>query len=91
MTFAGMAAELSAAIGQPIRHMPIMFEAFHANIARSGRTFVADVLAAIARETLDWRNARLADGVSRALGRRPRDFSEFARAAARSGAWTSAA
>jgi hypothetical protein len=33
-------------------------------------------------EVLDWRNARLADGVQRALGREPRDFSEFAREAA---------
>jgi hypothetical protein len=37
-------------------------------------------------EVLDWRNARLADGVQRALGREPRDFSEFAREAA-AGVW----
>ena len=30
------------------------------------------------------------DGVQRALGRPPRDFADFARAAARSGAWTAA-
>ncbi len=91
MTFAEMAAELSSSIGQPIRYMPISFEEFHADIARSGGPFVADVFTAIARETLDGRNAHVSDGVVRALGRGPRDFADFAQAAARSGAWASAA
>ena len=91
MTFAEMAAELSAAIGREIRYIPISFEEFHATVARSGGEFVADVFTAIARETLDGRNAHLCDGVQRALGRPPRDFAEFARAAARAGAWSAAA
>lgn len=36
---------------------------------------------------LDGRNARVEDGVQRALGRPPRDFSDYARVAAASGAW----
>ena len=40
-------------------------------------------------EVLDGRNAHLADGVRRALGREPRDFTEFARDAAAAGAWAS--
>ncbi|MAW85418.1 MAG: NmrA family transcriptional regulator [Phyllobacteriaceae bacterium] len=91
MSFADMAGELSRATGREIRHMPISFEAFHATIAEAGGAFVADVFTAIARETLDGRNAYTTDGVMRALGRSPRDFSDFARAAARNGAWTSAA
>lgn len=91
MTFADMARELSAALGRPIRHIPISFEDFHANIAQSGGTFVADVFTAIARETLDGRNAHVTDGVMQALGRPPRDFADFAKAAARAGAWSSAA
>jgi uncharacterized protein YbjT (DUF2867 family) len=91
MTFADMARELSDATGRPIRHIPISFEDFHANIAQSGGTFVADVFTAIARETLDGRNAHTTDGVMQALGRPPRDFAEFARGAARAGAWSSAA
>ena len=91
LTFADMAGELSRAIGHPIRHIPIGFEEFHANVAASGGDFVADVFTAIARETLDGRNAHVTDGVMRALGRPPRDFADFARAAARSGAWTAAA
>lgn len=91
MTFAEMALDLSNAIGQSIQHVPITFDDFHANVAKAGDTFVADVFTAIARETLDGRNAHLTDGVQRALGRAPRDFAEYAKAAARSGAWTTAA
>jgi len=36
---------------------------------------------------LDGRNASLEDGVQKALGREPRDFADFCRAAATSGAW----
>lgn len=91
MTFADMAAELTSAIGRPIQHVPITFEDFHANVAQAGDAFVADVFTAIARETLDGRNAHLTDGVQRALGRPPRDFADFARTAATGGAWPATA
>lgn len=91
MTFAEMAEVLSDTLGREIRHVPITFEAFHANVAAAGGDFVADVFTAIARETLDGRNAHTADGVERALGRKPRDFAEFARAAMAEGAWPAAA
>lgn len=87
MTFAEMAGVLSEAIGRPVRHVPISFEDFHGNIAASGGDFVADVFTAIARETLDGRNAHTVDGVERALGRPPRDFAAFAKAAASRGLW----
>lgn len=91
MTFAEMAEVLSEAIGRRIRHLPITFEDFHANVAASGGDFVADVFTAIARETLDGRNAHTSDGVERALGRMPRDFADFASTAASRGAWSNAA
>jgi uncharacterized protein YbjT (DUF2867 family) len=91
MTFAEMAAALSEAIGRPIQHMPITFEEFHASVAEAGGDEIASIFTAIARETLDGRNAVLADGVERAIGRKPRDFIDFARAAAKAGAWRDAA
>jgi hypothetical protein len=39
---------------------------------------------------LDGRNAQLADGVQRALGRKPKDFADYARDAAATGVWTPA-
>ena len=91
MTFADMADALASAMGRPIRHIPISFEHFHAEVEKAGGDFVADVFTAIARETLDGRNAHVTDGVQRALGRPPRDFADFAIAAARTGTWSAVA
>lgn len=87
MTFAQMADALGKAIGRPVHYQPITFEAFHAGLSDIAGDFVADVFTAIARETLDGRNAHLTDGVQRAIGRPPRDFATFARDAAANHAW----
>ncbi len=91
MTFAEMAGVLSDTLGRNIQNIPISFEDFHANVAAAGDDFVADVFTQIARETLDGRNAHVSDGVERALGRKPRDFVEFAETARAAGAWSAAA
>jgi len=91
MTFAEMAEVLSTTLGRHIRHVPITFEDFHANVASAGGDFVAEVFTQIARETLDGRNAYTSDGVERALGRKPRDFAEFAQTSMAAGAWPAAA
>ncbi len=91
MSFAQMADELGTATGRPVRHIPISFEDFRAGVAAAAGPFIADIFEAIARETLDGRNAHVTDGVERALGRKPRDFIEFAAKAARAGAWSNAA
>ena len=51
---------------------------------------IASLLRYLFAEVLDGRNASLADGVQRALGRPARDFREFARRAAAGGAWSAA-
>lgn len=91
MRFADMADILARASGRPVAYVPISFDAFHAAILQEQGETIADVLTEIARETLDGRNASLADGVQRALGRAPRDFTTFAHTAARAGAWADAA
>lgn len=90
LSFDEMAAVLSSATGRTIRRQQISFETFHGAMAASGGALIADVITAIARETLDGRNAHTTDGVARALGRPPRSFAEFARSAADAGAWTAA-
>src|SRR5215470_11723053 len=46
-----------------------------------------ELLTYLFSEVLDGRNARVADGVRRALGREPRDFAVYARDAGASGGW----
>lgn len=91
LSFAEMAEALSKATGRRIAHRPISYAEFHASVAATAGAAMADIVTAIARETLDGRNARLGDGVQRALGRAPRRFADFASKAAAAGAWSSAA
>ncbi len=46
-----------------------------------------DLLTYLLREVVDGRNANTTDGVQRSLGRQPRDFADYARAAAATGVW----
>ncbi|MFB7619641.1 NmrA family transcriptional regulator [Kitasatospora sp. NPDC056181] len=84
LTFADAAAELSAATGREIRFTAVSVEEYRTVLSAAGLPgdFV-DLFTLI----LDGRNAHLTDGVRRALGRDPRDFAEFARAAAATGVW----
>ncbi|WP_395298022.1 NAD(P)H-binding protein [Kitasatospora hibisci] len=84
LSFADVAAELTAATGREIRFTPVGVEEYRAVLAAAGLPGdFADLFTLI----LDGRNAHLSDGVRRALGREPRDFTEFAQAAAARGAW----
>jgi len=49
---------------------------------------MVEALTALFADVLDGRNAHLSDGVEQALGRPARDFTEYARAAARTGVWS---
>lgn len=89
--FAEMADILSGAIGRRVDYLPISFEDFHAELEATSGALFADIVTDIARETFDGRNAKLGDGVMRAIKRQPRDFTEFARAAAWAGKWADAA
>jgi hypothetical protein len=90
VSFAEAAAELSKVVGHPVHYVPITLEQFHAHMTAIGGAFIADVFTEICRETLDGRNQSLGDGVQRALGREPRNFPAFCRAAAEAGAWATA-
>lgn len=91
LSFAEAAAEISSAAGIPVSYVPITLDQFHAGMLEIGGPLIADVFTEICRETLDGHNAYLTDGVQRALGREPRDFADFCRAAAASGVWKRAA
>jgi uncharacterized protein YbjT (DUF2867 family) len=91
LTFADAVEEISRAAGREVRYVPISIEEFAAAAREQGVPSEAvEVLSLIFGEVLDGRNAHLADGVQRALGREPRDFGDYARAAAATGIWGAA-
>lgn len=92
LTFDDVAAELSIATGRPIELISIPHDAFIEGLKQAGTPEdVAWLLDYLFTEVLDGRNASICNGVERALGRNPRDFSDFAREAAKSGVWEKAA
>jgi uncharacterized protein YbjT (DUF2867 family) len=81
LTFAEAAAEISAA-GRPVRYVPVSLAQHAAEAAAHGvPPEVVELLTYLFDEVVDGRNAATTDGVRRALGREPRDFAAFARAA----------
>jgi uncharacterized protein YbjT (DUF2867 family) len=89
LTFAEAVAEIARASGRELRYVPISLEEFAAGLAEEDvPEDVVSLLTYLFTEVLDGRNAYLNDGVQRALGRDPRDFSDFARRTAEDGVWT---
>lgn len=88
LTFADVVSEIGKAAGRQIGYRPVSLEEFATTLAEDGlpEDYVA-ALIDVARVTLDGRNASLADGVKRALGREPRDFTGYAQDAAATGVW----
>jgi uncharacterized protein YbjT (DUF2867 family) len=88
LTFAEAVEEIAEAAGREIRYVPVSIEEYAAGAAEQGVPGeVIEMLTFLFGEVLDGRNAHLADGVQRALGREPRDFADFARDVAASGIW----
>ncbi len=87
LSFADAAAEISRAAGRNVRYAAISLEQFHAALTEHDGPEFANFLTDLCAEVLDGRNASLGDGVQKALGHEPRDFSNYCRATAASGAW----
>ncbi|HEX6021779.1 MAG TPA: NmrA family transcriptional regulator [Solirubrobacter sp.] len=88
LTFDEAVAEIAAATGRQIRFTPVPVDAFAAAMREAGAPDEEAALVAwLFTEVLDGRNAQPQDGVRRALGRAPRDFAEYARRTAATGAW----
>jgi len=86
-TLSDIAAELSRVTGRTITYVPVTVEEYAAAASDHGvPTEFVDFLAYLFGQVFG-RNAYTTDGVERALGRAPRDFTEFAHRAAASGAW----
>lgn len=88
LTFAEAVAEISTATGRRIDYVQVSPEEYVAALTAEGLPQnVVDLLMYLFTTVLDGRNAHLADGVHRALGRPPRDFAEYAARTAATGIW----
>ena len=92
LTMEQAVGEISRATAREIGFVPVTLEEYESVLAE------ADVppeflsfLTYLFGEVLDGRNAHLTDGVRRALGREPKDFSDYARDVAATGVWSKAA
>ena len=89
LTMADVAAELSEATGRDVTYINVPHDGFITELERSGAPKeVVWMLDYLFSTVLDGRNASVADGVERALGRKPRDFADYARSVAASGVWS---
>lgn len=90
LTFAEAVDEIARALEREVAYTEVPVEAWRASLLGFGvPEEEVELLAYLFTEVLDGRNAKIEDGVQRALGRAPRDFREFARAAASTGVWGS--
>jgi uncharacterized protein YbjT (DUF2867 family) len=87
LTFGEAAAEISKATVRDVRYVPVTREHFREVVAGHLPPDLIGVITELFTNILDGRNAHLSDGVQQALGRAPRDFTDFVREAAGRGAW----
>jgi uncharacterized protein YbjT (DUF2867 family) len=88
LTFPEAIGEIAQATGREISFMATPPEEFRAQLVASGVPGAeADLVIYLFTTVLDGRNTPLADGVQRALGRPPRDFSDYVRRTAATGVW----
>jgi uncharacterized protein YbjT (DUF2867 family) len=88
MTFKDCIEEIASAKGTPIQFQQVTMDEYTAmlkeyNIPEDYISLVVYLFS----EVLDGRNESLTNGVERALGRKPTDFSEYVRKTLASGAW----
>lgn len=89
LSFAEAVAEIGRAIGRDISYRRISHAEFTETVAAHDLPpEFAWLLNELFTEVLDGRNETLADGVQRALGRQPKDFSAYATETAATGIWS---
>jgi uncharacterized protein YbjT (DUF2867 family) len=89
LSFADAAAEIGKAASRDIRYRQISHAEFTLAVAvHNLPPEIAWLLNELFTEVLDGRNETLTDGVQRALGRQPKDFSTYATETAASGIWS---
>lgn len=86
LTFAEAVQEIAETTGRELRFQPIPMDEYASLLARYGvPAETVALMTYLFSEVLDGRNAYLTDGIQRALGCEPKDFSDYARATAATG------
>ncbi len=89
MTFAEAMSDISQATGRDIQYVPISHADYAAALAEAGLPPEFEWLVNyLFTHILDGRNESLANGVEQALGRKPREFADYAKEAAATGVWS---
>jgi uncharacterized protein YbjT (DUF2867 family) len=87
LTFADAVGEIAGALRRPIRYVQISPEDFVVSMRAYAPEDIVRLMHELFTVVLDGRNVSVVNGVREALGRAPRDFSEYVRQTAASGVW----
>ncbi|MFD3437793.1 NAD(P)H-binding protein [Streptomyces sp. NPDC058685] len=88
LTFQEAAEEIGRATGREVRYVPVSGEEYQGMLQQVGLPAQdAAWLVELFTMLMDGHNASTTDGVRQVLGRAPRDFADYARDAAKAGAW----
>jgi uncharacterized protein YbjT (DUF2867 family) len=87
LTFAEAVAEIAAGLGRPIRYVQMTPDDFVISLRPYVPEDIVQLLHELFTVVLDGRNTQVMHGVEEALGRPPRDFSEFVRNTVAAGIW----
>lgn len=92
MTFADAVAEIAAAANRRISYQSVPVDDFAAQLKADGvPDDYVELIRYLFTSVLDGRNSQVTSDVERLLGRRPRDFADYARKTAATGVWSIAA
>lgn len=88
LSFKEAIGEIAAATGKSVQYAQITIDEYAAMLAAYGLpNELISLLTYLFTEVLDGRNSSLTSGVQRALGRKPRDFSDYIKRTAVTGVW----
>lgn len=89
MTFPEAVTEIAAATGREIRTLPLTPEEYVEHLVTQGHypRPVAESVSGLFAHIRAGHDAYLSDGVRRALGREPRDFTDYVKATTATGGW----
>lgn len=88
LTFKEAVAEIAIATGKTIHYEEISIDDYKTSLIEySVPDVIINLITYLFTEVLDGRNESITNGVERALGRKPTDFSEYANKTAKSGIW----